>query len=850
MAARNTYHSLPLLFMIYYEDGTEGLTNVTNYCCSFYARRYDDRHPYLAVIESLELADIDVWTYEPTPERPASDSTEPLVCLADDDEASDSDSSVSSLERMFEEAYDDPTEPAARPFIPPITEPSQGAVIRGIITNSWPDRDYGLGPESSANNRKWRNEVASLVSAQFADKPGFGMPLTDIDAVTFVEDVVFFQRGSSHYVYNWSLTPSSAIWNTMGMALAPFQHHKNHESAILTYFQLGLPFVPDCVSYHRDFVYMQAGLVHHILTSCDNTKCAPSFPSWSYFQLDGITPDCIHIMGNSGSFYVHHGSTLYQYLSVTRNIESIIRDNDQIYLLRAPDEMRTDVLCRTTGNTLVDYSNSKLQYAMLEDGEMPVGVCFIKQSARMLLISSPQQSPFFVRGSTFCINTHGTITNQVFSVYGNIEYVTGGVILVSDAGKITICTLDSVWDTDGFKRVGTYQVDNHTYCIYEPTVLPEPVDDVHVQEGAGDNNSYVLVRAVNHFYRYKLTERGLGPCEEITLRPESSTTNLIIKALINRPQCDGNRVAVNIETYASRLERLALVAEMFGVHHTYSVSIDRQSKAISYGKGVKRVFVCDALAQFASTYLTQHNALTSFNLVAFDGITAPQLFAYGRMLHLAIAMTKQQLSIRLPLALLTALQGSEPTIDELEYFALKESPETFESMRPYRHDPSGLADCGYDSYQECLEHAVHYSTSQPRLTDICATLAAGITSLMPIKNLKLMNMPTIDYYLSGPYYIDRQRFKSMIRYSNDECEHIMVEVIDGLTEEQLAILLMNWSGTTVVMDKQYHVSADTNLEFSTCGLSLSLPRTMLQDLATHRATLIEMLTTPINYIKD
>lgn len=837
-----TGYSLPLLFVIYHMVGSMGLDLIQSYASLHGVYANGDEHPYYDVIVALDGMDICIHSdYSQDPVRIEDGSSDDSESDSSDGELINplpapyimhglsDDESCSDLSD-FDEDID---------FLPKL----QGTEI--TFEEGWPQSDYGLGADTAGCNVNWHHTIECTRSVSFASRAGFVEPMTDIDEVTFAASTVFFRRGNNHYVYNWALTGGSMIWANLGLAVKPYHHAK-----ALIYFKIILPFRPDSILYRDDMVYMCTGPMHHVLTSFTSSDPLRSTVSWFYFELEGMSPNSVYISNQTDSIYVHHANTLYRYMYITRELEPIVIDNDRMYMLSDLDNGSLDILCASTANTLVDIdTRRRLQYAMIEPGEV---VRAINYSGLMLVDSPSTQDRFFMRDQTFCINTHDAIAYQLFT--------TGAIVIQRDQ-TVHVCTLDvSRLRDERFQFVETFMNRDHAFCISTWTTLPSPISSIHIHDSCDrmpPRDGIVIIQAGNQLYQCSLNEGGLGLHTEITLGSECPTVHVsVTKSLIDRPTCGRDTtIPVNIETYANRCERLALIAEMFKINSTYSVSIYHQAKSVSYGKGVKRVFVQDALAQFATQYLTQHCACTSIKLEAFESITAPQLFAYGRMLHLAMAMTKQQLSIRLPTVLLTAILDRELTISELEYMAAIETPEAFKLMQTMSDNTAALADCGYDSYRECLEQAIHYqpadTESQQRLAEICRVMANGIKSLAPIKNLERMNLPTIDYYMSGDYYIDRQRLKSKIQYTSADCELTMTELIHTLPEEKLAILLKNWSGTTVVQNKQYYVGAGPTVHFATCSLELGLPRAALTDSSIiPREALIELLTTPVNYIEN
>lgn len=310
-------------------------------------------------------------------------------------------------------------------------------------------------------------------------------------------------------------------------------------------------------------------------------------------------------------------------------------------------------------------------------------------------------------------------------------------------------------------------------------------------------NESILFEAKGAYYRSAICST-FGPATEITLEPTKRKPAEIKDRYIAHGSLKrGKEVIVQIETYGNLFDRLCAFAEMFGTDVKLALRYTHRAVGVSYGGGIRRVFVHDALSQFADSYLIRHGAGSEYNLTALSVLPTPKLFIMGRALHMAMHMNRTCLSIRLPIVFSVELLNREPEIGELEFFLQKESPELYDTITSYFDDPEGLVECGYDSYRECLQHRIYYEHLDPEANSqarrITRALVQGFTSYAPVSNIRSMNMPTIDSYLSGPYCIDRKLLTSVIRGNGNSNCNALVKFIKGLIErlpeDRLGVLL-------------------------------------------------------------
>ena len=720
--------------------------------------------------------------------------------------------------------------PAHRPW--PTVEPSD--LLAYHTTPLEPLHDFGTN--YGHDNSKFQSSCSSTCSVHFASEPGFAPPLLDIDEVTFIGSTIFFRCGLNHYVYDWRLTIGASIWNNLGLALTPVQHQR-----VLTYYQLHLPFSLDTFKYCNNFTYMKSGSVHHVL-SADIREDAELPLSWRYFELEGLDPNHIHVDNPYPELLVLHNNIMYLHLAITNTLRPVIDLGTRIYTFyRSMHDQ--GFACVSKRGYVIEYPS--VVHCLENDlTDSIVNACVsIPKDAGMLIIDHDSTESYMVRADALFINIRGAIKYQLTK---------DGVLIYKADRHLELCVINSVLDQPHLKLIHKFSIRDHTYRVYEWVGEFSQPDSIQTSE------DMALLEHDSQYRKYLLApHKDAKAITDITLSSPSTIISVHpIFAAHPVIKYSPIPIAVSIASCADRLERLSAIAEMFSVGTKLSITYICKTRVISHGQGVLRVLVQDAVSQFASIYLTKHRASTSFKVEAFEGISAHKLYILGRMLHMAIIVTKSFLPIRLPLALMVALKKREPTVPELEYVARKESPEAFDRLQAYRNDPDELAACGYDSYRESLCVLTHYDTNRPEVNErtlvLSELLAEGFLSYTPITHLVAANIPTIDYYISGPYSIDRTLLKDRLTGSNP-IKQFMTEIITALPEEQLAILLRNWAGTAVLIDSPYTLKeCNSEIFFQTCTLTLEMPLKFCtnESIDIPRTTVIEILTTPIDHIRD
>jgi hypothetical protein len=221
----------------------------------------------------------------------------------------------------------------------------------------------------------------------------------------------------------------------------------------------------------------------------------------------------------------------------------------------------------------------------------------------------------------------------------------------------------------------------------------------------------------------------------------------------------------------------------------------------AYGEGVNRDFYTAAINEFYSKFLKQDGCFTIFQNL--ESMPTDELVDLGYFLHKWIVDMRASLPIRLPLSLIWALTVN-PKTEDLEYFAKMKDNSTFQQMAKCKSDPNFMEEYGYESYEDCLKSMLKIDQTYVN------SIAEGFISTFDIKNREQMNMPTVDYFISGPYVIDRKLLKKCIvadekknsTFLQNFTEFIM-RFVDDASEVDLKKLLVNWTGASYLINGEY-----------------------------------------------
>lgn len=696
---------------------------------------------------------------------------------------------------------------------------------------------HNFGVRSMLEDSSVLENAIHYSSVHYVTETGFNRPILNVDHVIHYEGLILFNCGTEHYFYYWDFTAKKAMWSVAGLVCTPTQH--DH----MTYYQLCLPFATDEFVYKRNFLYLRSGSYTHVIVPC--FKYLTYMIRWSYFQLDETTADSIYLDEEYNVIVIQSDHT-YMYYRLINKLELIIKPGTKVRIVLTVRD-NFDELIFVPADSSTVYRN--MGYTRYEDManlfDRIVRIAYFSNGKNYVIIDAdPTQTTevarAFIRGKSICINVNNSIGYCIMDSH---------MVICDESRKLYLYTLDKI-SSKQLRLVNRiklgprpYATRLYTYRITTPGLIEE-IDGCY---------KWFTVRVDGKYYRCEITDKKyvctpIEPTREPMLEPNLK----LIKYATTRTTI----IPINIETYASCLDRFVSMAEMFSAGVKFLITYSQKGKIVSHGVGARRTFVHDALAEFSWKYLSKQASCVSFNIDALSTIQAPQLFAFGRMLRMAIITNKSYISIRLPVALLAAIKEAEPTTRELEYFAHKEDKQAFEIAETYKYDLSELANLGFGSYEECLKQFIQYDSADPVISSkthsICKLIADGFNSLVKVANIDKMDLPTLDLFISGDYSIDRVSLKKQIKGKATHVS-ILTDLIDKLPELDLETLLRNWTGSSVRKPtKDYYVgiSNSERIEFKTCSMTLDLPSKFFTKTdSPDKQLLIDTLVTPVDHIR-
>lgn len=282
--------------------------------------------------------------------------------------------------------------------------------------------------------------------------------------------------------------------------------------------------------------------------------------------------------------------------------------------------------------------------------------------------------------------------------------------------------------------------------------------------------------------------------------------------------------------------------------------IKSSSHSRGYGAGATQDFLTRALTEFRETYLIQHNYLASFKTsIGPVGTHHPSLI--GKALVVALNNIQTHLSFRLPLALLSALKCRRLTLEELEYFAAQEDPLALMNLQEIRDNPEALNEIGFSDYETGLRSICHFNPPVGKEAFIIS-IAHGFLQNLFFCDVTLMNIPTIDEFISGKYKIDAHAFIKKINFCcvPTNYQQSIQKMILDLSPDELKTLLVNWSGNPI-FNNYYYYQIDSrhgdSIYFSTCGRNISINQDIFKQPEEIGMELIKVaLTVKCDVIRD
>ena len=808
--------------------------------------------------------------------------------------------------------HDDEPVHAARTAVP-ATVPA--AIAAPAAAEEQPKAD--AGPKILNNNDY--SEYLDVIGDMETENKGLGLLASDVDEILVMMDYLFFRIKNDIYFYNTHLNPYYAMAGMFGQSLKIIEQNSYY------YYQFVFPFQRLKTEFADNFIYFtsQEHYHHLIFFPCIPIECGSSI----FFKLNSnLDKNNIKVIGSevfiiqSDEIYKYHYQTkdiklftkkegivftpIGDHRGKTRSILRV--QNDGIYTEDGGDgfskwhdfkeptppppppkkkskskdsdtDTKTAKKAGTKSGTAtkagtkaatatkaadkkpappkIEKITPKIDYQGVRSGLIDVTCSYV-------IYHSDRSERFYVSDNVLYFNVKDVSHYKLI--------INGGLLYYDNTNTIYYLTDNKVKSGSilfpGVVKIQNIVWKNRMYYLYMFENTPQPISNIWFDD------KFIIILSNGKYYYQTIQNKEFTVksfTEISTQVPKKEGVSVRKKLIMWLPRKMNNSVNLRIDVGSSRLDKLLSLVQMLDFRYNFSIEYTMGTKLISYGNGPKRDFLTGALTEFASKYLIKHNVCTELNLDSFKSMDDAQIKYHGMLLHLIICHNSNYLAVRLPLALISAIAQKEPTIEELEYFGKLADPETFKRMYEFREKPEAITEFGYQSYKHCLQvlckfyHHDDDDSLNKRTSHVCRILADGFKYYSPVANLTKMNMPTLDYYLSGDYRIDREvlienlSIKFLAKIKNDDYRKKILDIIRKMPEEKLAIMLKNWSGTSVVMrNTKYHIyiakyakHKNTSVYFSACSMELYICEKILNNNDT-KECLVDLLASPMNIMID
>lgn len=620
-----------------------------------------------------------------------------------------------------------------------------------------------------SNENIYRDKYVKLLK-----KGGLFILDTNVESISTIKDYIFYKEYNSSKIFCYSRASQydfiaennneiKLIYSEGKISreiIFPFEHE--HSS----------------IFFGMNFVYVKNGLLHNII-SINNI----SLITWQYFRTSFvILPENIFYSTQEEKIFIRFPNEEIYFVSKTTNslerfcssavnfIISLQETNPVISIIRA----------------INDFSSEYYFYSIYDKSKRKIRGIFPSIISTYYMTNQEEWAVLFSDKNykTIC-SIKGIL---FFNIYGCEHYSFTELGLVYFDGKdLLLCTSNDNPTDCNF----TFKEKICSFDLYKfDNFPPNPTEFFFAEE-------IILIKS-NGKYFYRFLDFEMKSFMEIIFDQEAHSLKVqhkLIKYPSKLKEAE-DLISLYISVDSSKLDKLLAISEMIDNRANIFINSTYDSEVISCGDGQRRQFFDLAMEEFQNRFLIKYNHLTEFNdeIMKYN---QNELFYLGSMFHMIMTIKKIHLNIRLPLVLIKNILKKDFTIQDLEFFAQKEDPIAFSNLKK-------IQSTGSDSYEECLRSLCKYS-GKIEFDVISKQIYKGFKFYSRVRKIKTMNFATLDYYLSGPYLIDRSKLSDQIIITqelstkfSDLIINSIKEKLLSLPEEKLSQLLKNWTGSSVI----------------------------------------------------
>lgn len=688
--------------------------------------------------------------------------------------------------------------------------------------------NHGASHARVPDNDEYFDYMSQISNSNIKRFTGLMMFEENIDDISFIKKSIFYRKNSDIYLINFDFAPSDKIKCNINMSI--------QQNGYFYKYQLQFPFEHEKIQFMNNFIYCYSNNYHHVVTMADGE------PHWFFFSFPELLDmNEIHYSFYDDTIYIKKNDKIYYY---SLYHEKII-DSNYIDLREAPNKML--LIEKEEHIEYSDYVNIKYKHSgsflsslndYIVDANPNIGIVNITDS------NDPNYGKmYFKQDDWVYLNIHSV---KKYGLYPETAiYCLDNTLYVIRTGSCVKSSKKSTKSKKSKKNEFPNQNEidsSNKYKVFLVENTPETIDSIEFM------SEMIVIQSGNVYYYSKFTDEK--PTFEFT-KIEFSENFVMPNLIDTRKKKYKSTIDLTVDIECNKLDELTSICSVLPNDSDFFVNYSRKKLKISHGSGVKKDLLDSAIYEFSSKYLIHHGLITEFKLDILKDLTDTELFNLGYVLHVIIHNIGSP-NFRFPLVFVSELAQRDPFLFELEYFVRNHDEKAFNIIRSIKNNIEEINNAGFTSYSDCLKSMCKFERND-EINRIVKLLVEGFLCFFEILNLKSMNLPTVDFYLSGNLSINRDiLIKNLVIDANNNSSKIketIVDIINTLPEEKLTILLKNWSGVSTLDNDNYIIifeNTNTDIRFSVCSREIVINNKLLDD----KELLVDILTSPYNSIKD
>ena len=715
----------------------------------------------------------------------------------------------------------------------------------------------------------------------------------NISSTMIQGSLIVFEKKNKIYFYEEDCHHDKIFNRSTGLGFLTNKHISNG----FTYYEMILPFTSDTKPiFKNNFVYIQCKPYHHFLipfkgidfgngthNADESTECL----MWIYTKLpnstnENFTHDKFIVDTSNCTIFYDDKPDLYSYnLKKNRFVKLVDQSYDYYYI------HRDDQLSLVGGEIDINAIKGNDLYTRGAN-ELEKIICDLPILNGLKIITSNVDDDFddedniirailVVDSENLSMITE-TKHNNVILIIVNARLVKKYVIdyqyiIIQDLADDISIYIDITSDIDyGLSSINTIKFDS-VFGTSKMNLYKLNIDTKIVKTALSDKYLFIETQS-DLFYcnTDSSNEENIFKLQQISLSKDNDPININLIDRSDTQKYIETDTSVSLDGSDITIEKMIHVMESNRNNIVY-YNFYSGKKQIASGDGVMRILFDTAIIDFEKKYINPGKFIRTFNFDNLSRLSTVEQEYLGAFLRYVISRNKINLKVKLPISFLLSLKKDNRIKNRSDYeYFIRENDENMYKI---------LTDCldgkinfdslesDFKSIDDWIDHLlmINLSDSEKKIVN---NLTKGFLMFNSIKNLKEMNYPTLDYYLSGKMTIDIKKLCENISYDCDDertgektdrinkYKNFFNGVLEKMSDEKIKILLKNWTGHSLFDDDKLYIVFDTGnytYNFMTCYRTLYINYKYINGLFSEEdiptlAAFMDSLFTEFNNIKD